>query len=167
MSETEPQQGAPRPGRTLAIPTPGSRRVTVIGAGSFGTALAVLLVRGGVRTTLQTRTEEQAVALSERRTNETYLPGVELPPQLRIEHVSSGIPRVDYVFLAVPSTGLGAAIDALDAGGLGRPLIALATRGVPGLGQGQLDLRPLLFLLPSLAALDLFDDESVKHRTLP
>ncbi|MHB8491718.1 MAG: hypothetical protein ACYDA6_05830 [Solirubrobacteraceae bacterium] len=33
------------------------RRATVIGAGSFGTALAVVILRSGVRTTLQARTE--------------------------------------------------------------------------------------------------------------
>jgi len=35
----------------------------VIGAGSFGTALAVLLARAGLRTTLQARTAEQASRL--------------------------------------------------------------------------------------------------------
>jgi glycerol-3-phosphate dehydrogenase (NAD(P)+) len=99
---------------------PGARRATVIGAGSFGTAIAVLLSRAGVRTTLQTRTEEQAVALSESRINEKYLPGVELPPQLRIEAVSGGVSRADYVFLAVPSTSLADAIAHLQTAGLGR-----------------------------------------------
>jgi glycerol-3-phosphate dehydrogenase (NAD(P)+) len=49
----------------------------VIGAGSFGTAVAVLLARGGLRTTLQARTEEQAAALREYRENRVYLSGVE------------------------------------------------------------------------------------------
>jgi glycerol-3-phosphate dehydrogenase (NAD(P)+) len=99
---------------------PGGRRATVIGAGSFGTAIAVLLARAGVRTTLQTRTEQQAAELAESRINEKYLPGVELPSQLRIEPVSSGVSRADYVFLAVPSTSLAEAIAALENAGLGR-----------------------------------------------
>ncbi len=99
---------------------PGSRRAVVIGAGSFGTAVAVLLARAAVRTTLQTRTEEQAATLSERRVNEEYLPGVELPAPLRIEPVASGVHRADYVFLAVPSMTLAGAIDALASSGLGR-----------------------------------------------
>jgi glycerol-3-phosphate dehydrogenase (NAD(P)+) len=99
---------------------PGARRASVIGAGSFGTAIAVLLARAGVRTTLQTRTEQQATELNESRVNETYLPGVELPSQLRIECVSSGVSRADYVFLAVPSTSLADAITALETAGLGR-----------------------------------------------
>jgi glycerol-3-phosphate dehydrogenase (NAD(P)+) len=97
-----------------------AKRATVIGAGSFGTALAVLLTRAGLRTTLQTRTAEQAARLDSERENKTYLPGVELPAPLRIEPASAGVGRADYVFLAVPSRGLGAAIAALAEGELGR-----------------------------------------------
>jgi glycerol-3-phosphate dehydrogenase (NAD(P)+) len=92
----------------------------VIGAGSFGTALAVLLARGGLRTTLQTRTAEQAALIDGQRENHRYLPGVELPPQLRVEPASAGVARADYVFLAVPSSGLGEVIERLGATGLGR-----------------------------------------------
>ncbi len=92
----------------------------MIGAGSFGTALAVLLARGGLRTTLQARTSEQAASLEGERENRVYLPGVELPAQLRIEPASVGVARADYVFLAVPSRGLGEVIEALGAGGLGK-----------------------------------------------
>ena len=97
---------------------PGARRAVVIGAGSFGTAIAVLLARTGLRTTLQTRTEQQAAQLAERRVNEPYLPEVELPAQLRIEPASSGVSRADYVFLAVPSTTIAEAIEALRSAGL-------------------------------------------------
>src|SRR5271165_1617622 len=96
---------------TLSIPAPGGRRAVVIGAGSFGTAVAVLLARSGMRTTLQTRTEEQATRLNQERENEIYLPGVELPKDLRVEHVSAGLSRSDYVFLAVPSSRLDGVID--------------------------------------------------------
>ncbi len=89
----------------------------MIGAGSFGTALAVLLARGGLRTTLQARTAEQVALLESERENPTYLPGVELPAALRIEPASAGVARADYVFLAVPSRGLGEVIEALAATG--------------------------------------------------
>jgi glycerol-3-phosphate dehydrogenase (NAD(P)+) len=92
----------------------------VIGAGSFGTAIAVLLARGGLRTTLQTRTEEQAATLIEARENVVYLPGVELMRELRIEPASAGIQRADYVFLGVPSMGLAEVINGLVDAGLHR-----------------------------------------------
>jgi glycerol-3-phosphate dehydrogenase (NAD(P)+) len=105
----------------------------VIGAGSFGTALAVLLARGGLRTTLQARTGEQAERLAEDRENHLYLPGVELPAHLRIESAEAGVARADYVFLAVPSGALGAVIATLDAAGLGRrtALVSVAKGLVP------------------------------------
>jgi glycerol-3-phosphate dehydrogenase (NAD(P)+) len=102
------------------LTAPGAKRATVIGAGSFGTALAILLARGGLRTTLQTRTAEQAELIDGQRENDRYLPGVELPPQLRVEPASAGVARADYVFLAVPSSGLGEVIERLGATGLGR-----------------------------------------------
>src|SRR5579862_4899757 len=103
----------PVPRRPIQLPAPGTRRAVVIGAGSFGTAVAVLLARGGMRTTLQTRTAEQAAALNESRENTTYLPGVELPRELRIEHIDAGVARADYVFLGVPSARLDGVIDQL------------------------------------------------------
>src|SRR6202012_2850959 len=96
------------------------RRAVVIGAGSFGTAVAVLLARGGLRTTLQARTAEQAAALSEDREDKTYLPGGELPRELRIEQVGQGAPsRGDYVFVGVPSTALYGVVEGLKASGMG------------------------------------------------
>ncbi len=74
-------------------------RAVVVGAGSFGTAIAVLLARGGLRTTLQTRTEEQAEQMRETRENSRYLPGVQLPQELRIESVDAGLSRAELVFL--------------------------------------------------------------------
>jgi glycerol-3-phosphate dehydrogenase (NAD(P)+) len=112
--------GQARPPRARSLSAPGAKRATVIGAGSFGTALAVLLARGGLRTTLQARTAEQAALLEAERENRAYLPGVDLPAQLRIEPVSAGVARADYVFLAVPSHGLGEVIASLNDGGLGR-----------------------------------------------
>jgi glycerol-3-phosphate dehydrogenase (NAD(P)+) len=118
-------EAAASPGRPAMLgrahpSLPGARRAIVIGAGSFGTAVAVLLARTAVRTTLQTRTEAQAGRLALRRVNDEYLPGVELPAALRIEPVSSGVHRADYVFLAVPSTRLAEAIETLGVSGLGR-----------------------------------------------
>ena len=68
----------------LSLPTPGSRRAIVVGAGSFGTAVAVLLARGGFKTTLQTRSAEQAARLEEDRENKAYLPGHRLPDNVTV-----------------------------------------------------------------------------------
>src|SRR5260370_3680158 len=136
MAEPEP---SPRTAArsSLRSTMPGARRATVIGAGSFGTAIAVLLARGGLRTTLQTRTESQATLLAEERANSVYLPGVELPGTLRIEPASAGVARADYVFLGVPSSTLGDVIAALPRAGLGRraAVVSLSKGLVPPDGE--------------------------------
>jgi glycerol-3-phosphate dehydrogenase (NAD(P)+) len=81
----------------------------VIGAGSFGTAVAILLVRGGMRTTLLCRTEEQARELGRDRENKRYLDGIELPERLKVRvlgGVAEQFRRSDLIFVAVPSAGL-------------------------------------------------------------
>jgi len=116
----------PRP--HLSLPSPTSRRAVVVGAGSFGTAVAVLLARGGFRTTLQCRSPSQCERLSADRENVRYLPEVPLPKELRIETVAAGLARADYVFLGVPSGGLEPVIAGLAAAGLPAktPVISLA-----------------------------------------
>jgi glycerol-3-phosphate dehydrogenase (NAD(P)+) len=117
----------------LHLPGPRGRRAVVIGAGSFGTAVAVLLARGGFRTTLQARTTDQAAQLNADRENKVYLPGVELPRELRIEAIDAGILRADYVFLGVPSRGLDEVIAGLPNAGLprGAAIVSLAKGLVP------------------------------------
>ena len=137
----------PRP--HLALPSPGTRRAIVVGAGSFGTAVAVLLARGGFRTTLQTRTREQCQRLEADRENRAYLPGVTLPRDLRVEPADAGLGRSDYVFLGVPSGSLGDVIAGLTDRGLDRrtPVISLAKGLVPPHG-----IAPTVLLTASLGA---------------
>lgn len=95
--------------------------------------MAVLLVRAGLRVTLLARTEEQVRRLRVDRENREYLPGVELPRELRVDPVAGGVARADVVFLAVPSRGLDAVIAALPGAGLGRraAVVSLAKGLVP------------------------------------
>src|SRR3954463_14095150 len=143
----------PRP--QLSLPSPGSKRAIVIGAGSFGTAVAVLLARGGFRTTLQSRTPEQAVRLEADRENKVYLPEVELPRQLAVEPMSAGLSKADYVFLGVPSRGLQEVIANLAASGLPRrtPVISMAKGLVPPDGLAPTPMLNHAFGLDRVACL--------------
>ena len=88
----------------------------MVGAGSFGTAVAVLLVRAGMRTTLLCRTEAQAEELARTHRNDRYLPNVELPRELRIRTFGAPqdqLARADLIFVAVPSKTLPDALDRL------------------------------------------------------
>jgi glycerol-3-phosphate dehydrogenase (NAD(P)+) len=115
MSAPEPTASTgSRAARARSLPTPSFRRAVVIGAGSFGTALAVLLARAGMRATLLARSAEKAQRLASERENREYLPGVALPAGLRVEAATGGVERADYVFLAVPSQALSEVVAGLE-----------------------------------------------------
>ncbi len=93
---------------------PPLRKAAVIGAGSWGTAVAVLLARGGLDVQIGTRSPEQADAMAETRENEKYLPGVRLPESLRVKRAHEiELAGCDLVCLAVPSKALPAAVGAI------------------------------------------------------
>ncbi len=90
---------------------PPIRRAAVVGAGSWGTALAVMLARTGVEVDLVTRTAEQAARLERDRVNDRYLPGVELPGGVDVVRAADlELSRHDLVVFAVPAAGLPAAV---------------------------------------------------------
>lgn len=133
---TERPRPLAAPLRGVNLPNPLGRRAVVIGAGSFGTAVAVLLARGGFRTTLQTRTAAQADVLREDGENTRYLAGVELPANLKIDSIEAGPGRAEFVFLGVPSAQIGEAVDRLEAQGIDRRtrIISLSKGLVPPSG---------------------------------
>jgi len=135
------------PAQLKELRVPFGRRAVVIGAGSFGTAVAVLLARGGLRTTLQTRSADQARRLGSDRENRAYLPGVELPRELRIAQLDDGLARAEYVFLGVPSRGMDEVIGGLRGAGLGprAALVSLAKGLVPPDGRAPTILLRELF----------------------
>ena len=105
----------------------------MVGAGSFGTAVALLLERAGIRTTLLCRTAAQAERMTADAENARYLPGVELPDTLNIRTFTARddqFDRPDLVFLAVPSRGLGEALAEIERLGVAK------TAGVVSLAKG-------------------------------
>ncbi len=90
------------------------RHAVVVGAGSWGTAVATLLARSGATVQLGCRTADQAREVGLSRTNGTYLPGVELPDGVQVVTVDDlRFADVDLVCMAVPSRSLPAAIDSI------------------------------------------------------
>jgi len=89
------------------------RRAAVVGAGAWGTALAVAFARAGLDVDLGCRSREQAEALSVTRVNERYLPGVALPERVRPCHAAELELAVhDVVVLAVAARDLPAVLAA-------------------------------------------------------
>ncbi len=86
---------------------PPIRRAAIIGAGTWGTSLAVCLARAGLEVDLGCRTQEQVTALTAARTNDAYLPGVELPDAVRpMRAAELELGGHDLICLAVPARAL-------------------------------------------------------------
>jgi glycerol-3-phosphate dehydrogenase (NAD(P)+) len=89
------------------------RRVEIVGAGAWGTGLAVALARAGLHVELGCRTEEQARRLAETRVNDRYLPGVTLPASIQVMTADRlTLDRADIVCFAVPAMALPDAVEA-------------------------------------------------------
>src|ERR1700722_2288393 len=92
---------------------PPIRRAAIVGAGSWGTSLAIALARAGFEVDLGCRTHEQALALNETRCNDRYLPDVELPPEVTVLRAAElELGGHDLVCLAVPARALPAVLAA-------------------------------------------------------
>src|SRR3954471_10729648 len=84
---------------------PPLRKAAVVGAGSWGTAVAALLARGGLEVELGTRSEEKARQSARKGENEEYLPGVKLPEGVTVKRTSEiELAGCDLICLAVPSS---------------------------------------------------------------
>src|SRR5882724_5333388 len=82
------------------------RNVAILGAGSWGTALAVHLERAGREVHLWARDSEVAGNLARTRVNTTYLPGISVPERVRVtDSLQTALREVDLVVSAIRSHG--------------------------------------------------------------
>jgi len=86
-------------------------KIIVLGAGAWGTALAVSAGRHPHAVTLWARDALQAASMQAQRENARYLPGITLPPALNIsaqptEQIASLVAPSDLVIVATPMAGL-------------------------------------------------------------
>lgn len=77
-------------------------KITVLGSGGWGTALALLLLRNGHQVTLWSYLDSESANLREKREN-PVLPGVTLPPELELTADMSCVKGCPVVVLAPPS----------------------------------------------------------------
>jgi glycerol-3-phosphate dehydrogenase (NAD(P)+) len=110
-------------------------RIVVLGAGAWGTALALILARHGRRVTLGVRRPEQLAALRATRENAVYLPGVKLAAELDLtDKWAEAVASSSVVICAVPSRFARQAISAV--AGAFRPGVALIS-AVKGIEEGS------------------------------
>jgi glycerol-3-phosphate dehydrogenase (NAD(P)+) len=111
--------------------------VAVLGAGSWGTALAALIVRNGTPVRLWGRDRAALALMATSRRNQRYLPDIELPAELDyVGDLAAAVCGADIVLIVVPSHAFASLLTELapmlDAGSA----IAWATKGFePGTGR--------------------------------
>jgi len=91
--------------------------VSIIGAGSWGTALAILLSGNGHKVTLWSRNTTLADDLRQKRINERYLAGHLIPDQIQITSQLSDTLESDIILFVSPSIGLRSTTEQLAAAG--------------------------------------------------
>ncbi len=106
------------------------RNVAVLGAGSWGTALADVLGRNGHRVRLWARNEAHARAIAETRTNERYLPGAALSDNIEpTADLPFALEDAEFVVSVCPSHAVREVLT-LAAPHLGEPIVISASKGI-------------------------------------
>ncbi|MCP4664601.1 MAG: NAD(P)-dependent glycerol-3-phosphate dehydrogenase [bacterium] len=108
------------------------KQLGILGAGCWGTALAVHLSANGLDVTLWARRPELAEKLRRERCNHQYLPGIDFPPQLEVTAEMADVADREAVLVVVPSHGFREVVrELLARATAGRPKILIsATKGI-------------------------------------
>ncbi len=106
------------------------KAIAVLGAGSWGSALAILLGRNGHDVRLWGHLPAEIEALQRDRENKAFLPGVPLPDNIRPEtELSHAVDGASEILIVVPSHAFRAVCSQLSSHVDTRPGIAWATKG--------------------------------------
>lgn len=112
-------------------------RVTVLGSGSWGTALAIVLARNGHDVALLGRDPEEVQAIQSHRENLRYLPGFAIPTTVRAGLLDEPA-EADLAVVAVPSGAVREAASYLPGGD---PRLVVASKGLePATGRFMVDV---------------------------
>lgn len=115
-----------------------SRSITVLGAGSWGTALAIQLARSNGIVTLWGHDAELMGNLIEQRVNERYLPGILLPSELVMDlDLETSVQNAQDILVVVPSHAFRSVLTAVQPYLAEGARIAWATKGLES-GSGKL-----------------------------
>jgi len=85
--------------------------IAVLGAGAWGTALALTMQRAGHRTTLWARDPNLVREINDTHANSRYLPGVTIDPRvLATDDLAAAVSEADCVLAAIPAQHLSAVL---------------------------------------------------------
>ncbi len=136
------------------------RTAGVLGAGAWGTALAQVCARAGLKVTLWAREAEVAEAINTRAENPLFLPGVALDPGVAAVTDIAGIAGSDLILAVTPAQHLRASLAGLAADLAPATPVLLCAKGVEAgslklmtqvLAEALPDARPAVLSGPSFA----------------
>ena len=108
--------------------------VGIIGAGGWGTALALLMARRGISIPIWGHDPAHVEVMKSRRANEKYLPGITLPENIHPTVRLTDCTGVEILFVAVPSKHLAAVTSILakaaGSSGASGPILVSCTKGI-------------------------------------
>jgi len=105
--------------------------ITVLGSGSWGTALAILLGNKGYNVKLWGRRSDLAASIQSTRQNAQYLPGATLPDSvMSTSDLDEALRDSDTIVLALPSTGVREVVRAIKGKIGSQALIVHAGKGL-------------------------------------
>ena len=104
--------------------------IAILGAGSWGTALSVLLAGNGHVVRLWGHLPDHVATLAKDRENRHYLPGIAFPPILQLEaDLAAAVDAAEEVLIVVPSHAFREVITALASTVAGDTTLSWATKG--------------------------------------
>lgn len=107
------------------------KRIAVIGAGSWGTALAIIAGRAGHDVRLWSRNDGVVADVNERRVNSAYLSSAEIPARVRATNeFGEAMERAEIVILASPSHATRSLLNGLLPHAQPRMVFVSATKGI-------------------------------------
>ncbi len=106
-------------------------RISIIGAGSWGTTLALLLFSNGHQVSLWSYREEDYQNILEKRENVVFLPGIKIPEQIEVTRdLNKAIINSELIVTAVPSQHLRSVISTIDYKYITEKIIVNVAKGI-------------------------------------
>ena len=107
------------------------KRVGVVGAGAWGTALAITAARAGSEVTLWAREPEVVASINGWQENEMFLPGIKLPDTIHAVNDLEAMLAQEILLMVAPAQYVGSTCEALASAGLNDSLpIVICSKGI-------------------------------------
>lgn len=108
-----------------------TKRVAVIGAGSWGTALAVMAARAGHSVQIWSRNEQVIESINRDHANSTYLSEVSLPENIHASsNIGETVNRSELIILAAPSHATRTLVESMSTSLHSKMIVVSATKGI-------------------------------------